>query len=116
MLSCPFTLDQVVNLQWYLSSDSFHTKMDDKSGFDHFLISEDSQPHMGAEWGGWWLVWQTLPQGWKESPYVYRTLGLVATHALWELGMPCSQYIEDRHLCELQPSGLERLSSWEPRY
>lgn len=22
---------------------------------------------MGAEWGGWWLVWRTLPQGWKES-------------------------------------------------
>ena len=112
MRSCPFTLDQVVNPR-YLSSKSFHTKMDDKSGFDHFLISEDSQRCMGAEWGGWWLVWQTLPQHWKETPYVYQTLGLVATHAIWELGVPCCQYIDDRHLGQLQPSGLERCSSFD---
>ena len=71
------SLDQVVNLPRYLTSDSYHTKLDDKSGFDHFLLSEDSLPYMGAEWGGWWLVWKTLPQGWRESPYVYQTLGQV---------------------------------------
>ena len=101
MRQCPFSLDQVVNLPPYLSQNSFHTKMDDKSGFDHFLISEDSQPLMSAEWGGWWLVWRTLPKGWKESPYVYQTLGSVATNALRELGLPRSQYIDDIHLGEL---------------
>ena len=73
-----------------------------------FFISEDSQPLMGAEWGGWWLVWRTLPQGWKESPYVYQTLGSVATNALRELGLPCSQYIDDRHLGELWGSVAKR--------
>ena len=67
MCPCPFSLDQVINLPRYLSRDSFHTKLDDKSGFDHFFISKGSQPYMGAEWGGWRLVWRTLPQGWKES-------------------------------------------------
>lgn len=91
--------------------NSFQTKLDDKSGFDHFFISEDSQPLMGAEWGGWWLVWRTLPQGWKESPYGYQTLGSVATNALRELGLPCSQYIDDRHLGELWGSVAKRSSS-----
>ena len=113
MRQCPFSLDQVVNLPRYLSLDSFQTKMDDKSGFDHFLISEDSQPLMGAEWGGWWLVWKTLPQGWKESPYIYQTLGSVATNAMRELGLPCSQYIDDRHLGELWGSIKKRSSSIE---
>ena len=111
MQQCPFSLDQVVNLPRYLSQNSFQTKLDDKSGFDHFFISEDSQPLMGAEWGGWWLVWRTLPQGWKESPYVYQTLGSVATNALRELGLPCSQYIDDRHLGELWGSVEKRSSS-----
>ena len=61
MQQCPCTLDQVVNLPHYLSQNSFQTKLDNKSGFDHFFISEDSQPLMGAEWGGWWLVWRILP-------------------------------------------------------
>ena len=37
MQQCPFSLDQVVNLPRYLSQNSFQTKLDDKSGFDHFF-------------------------------------------------------------------------------
>ena len=98
---CPYFLDQVVNLPRYLSCDSYHTRLDDKSGFDHFLLSPDSLPYMGAEWRRWWLVWRTLPQGWKESPYIYQTLGQVAIHALRNYGIPCSQHIDNRHLGEL---------------
>ena len=53
MQQCLFSLNQVVNLARYLSQNSFLTKLNDKSGFDHFFISEDSKPLMGAEWGGW---------------------------------------------------------------
>ena len=110
MQQCLFSLNQVVNLARYLSQNSFHTKLNDKSGFDHFFISEDSQLLMGAEWGGWWLVWRTFRQGWKESPYVYQTLGSVATNALRELVLPCFQYIDDRHLGELWGSVAKRSS------
>ena len=111
MQQCLFSLNQVVNLARYLSQNSFHKKLNDKSGFDHFFISEDSQPLMGAEWGGWWLVWRTFRQGWKESPYVYQTLGSVATNALRELVLPCFQYIDDRHLGELWGPVTKRSSS-----
>ena len=37
MQLCPFSLDQVVHLLRYLSQNSFQTKLDDKSGFDHFF-------------------------------------------------------------------------------
>ena len=53
---------------------------------------------MGAEWGGWWLVWNTLCQIWKESPYIDQT---VATSYIREIGFSSSQYIDDRHLGEL---------------
>ena len=96
-----------------VARDSYHTKLDDKSGFDHFLLSEDSLPYMGAEWGGWWLVWKTLPQGWRESPYVYQTLGQVATHMLRNYGIPCSQYIDDHHLGELWGTQIKRNSSFD---
>ena len=69
---------------------------------EHFdLLSEDSRTLVGAEWGGWWLVWNTLCQGWKERPYIYQTLGSAATSYIREIGVPSSQYIDDRHLGEL---------------
>lgn len=97
----PFKLDQVLNLPRYLGKESYHTKLDDKSAFDHFLLSEDSRTLVGAEWGGWWLVWNTLCRGWKESPYIYQTLGSVAISYSREIGVPFSLYIDDRHLGEL---------------
>ena len=56
-------------------------------------------------------MWRTLPQGWKESPYVYQTLGSVATNALRELVLPCFQYIDNRHLGELWGPVAKRSSS-----
>ena len=56
---------------------------------------------------------RTLPQGWKESSYIYRTLGSVTTNTLKELGLSCSQYIDDRHLGELWGSVEKRPSSLE---
>lgn len=61
-----------------------------------------SCPLVGFEWGGWWLVNRVLPFGWKISPFVNQTLGLVATHTLRCLNVPCSQYIDDRHLGQLK--------------
>ena len=42
MRKCPFSSDKVINLPCCLSRDSFHTKVDNNSGFDHFLICKIS--------------------------------------------------------------------------
>ena len=94
----PFHLDSVVNLTRYVGKDHFQAKLDDKSGYDHVLMADDSRPWMGFQWGGWWFVNNTLPFGWKMSPYIYQSLGMVATHQLRTRRIPCSQYIDDRHL------------------
>ena len=73
------------------------SKIDDKSGYDHILLSVDSQQYFGIEWQGWWLVGVTLPFDWKNSPFVYQTVGLQGpTNFFRSLGIACSLYIDDR--------------------
>ena len=61
-----------------------------------------SRQLVGFQWAGWWFVNNVLPFGWKTSPYIYQSLGLVATQTLRSSGVPCSQYIDDRHLGQLR--------------
>ena len=39
----PFTLDTLNDLPRYVAKDSYQTVLDDKSGYDHILLSEDSR-------------------------------------------------------------------------
>ena len=50
----------------------------------------------------WYFTHNTLPFGWKISPYVYHTTGLLASNFFRSIGIPCSLYIDDRHNGELQ--------------
>ena len=38
----------------------------------------------------------TLAFGWKNSPYVYQTIGLIASNFFRQKGIACSLYIDDR--------------------
>ena len=98
MKDMPFRLDSVVNLTRYVGQGHFQAKLDDKSGYDHVLMANDSRLWMGFQWGGWWFLNNVLPFGWKISPYIYQSLGMVATQELRKRQIPCSQYIDDRHL------------------
>ena len=80
------------------------TKCDDKSGYDHVSLSPSSQTYVGFQWNGFWFVCTTLPFGWKISPYIYHTIGPVASRYLSARGIPCSLYIDDRLNGELLPS------------
>lgn len=55
-------------------------KIDDRSGYDHILLTKESPEYLGIEWGGLWWVCATLPFWLKNSRYVYQTIGLVATN------------------------------------
>lgn len=70
MRDLPFQLDRLSDLPRYVSKDSFQTVIDDKSGYDHILLSEVSRTFFGFQWGGWYFTHNTLPFGWKCSPYI----------------------------------------------
>lgn len=101
MMDTPFHLDTLVSVPRIVYQGSHFSKIDDKSGYDHILLSQDSQEYFGVEWQGWWLVGTTLPFGWKNSPFVYQTVGLGPTSYFRELGITCALYIDDRLVGEL---------------
>ena len=100
----PFQLDRLGDLPRYVSRNSYQTILDDKSGYDHLLLTEESRTFFGIQWGGWLFTYNTLPFGWKSSPYIYHTTGLVVSHFFRSRKIPCSLYIDDRHTGQLQVS------------
>ena len=50
-----FSLDTLNDLPRYVTKDSVQTVLDDKSGYDHILLTESSQTFFGTQWGGWFL-------------------------------------------------------------
>ena len=86
MKDCPFSLDKLTDVKGYVYQNSFMTKCDDKSGYDHLLLSESSQQFFGFEWAGWWFVSRTLPFGWKESAFIYQTLGVAVSSFFLRFG------------------------------
>ncbi|XP_077993129.1 uncharacterized protein LOC144447097 [Glandiceps talaboti] len=101
--SCPFKLDKLIEVSRYLDKSDYHFKCDDKSGYDHVLIEPKDRTYVGFQWAGVWYVNNTLPFGWKLSAYIYHTLGYCVTSYARSLGVPCIQYIDDRHGGGLKP-------------
>ncbi|XP_048579625.1 uncharacterized protein LOC125560975 [Nematostella vectensis] len=95
---CPFKLDNLSSLQFYVSKNSFQTVCDDKSGYHHILLSPESRQFLGFEWEGNYYVYNALPFGWKASAYIYHSTGLLASHYFRSIG---ALYIDDRHTGEL---------------
>lgn len=51
MRDTPFKLDTLVDVPKMVKKDSFLTKLDDKSGYDNVLVSEDAKTLLGFQWG-----------------------------------------------------------------
>lgn len=98
----PFSLDKITDLPRYVGKDHYQTVLDGKSGYDHVLLTDPSQTFSGLQWSGWYFCFRTIPFGWKTSAYLYHIIGLTATSYARSLGVPSSQYIDDRHLGQLQ--------------
>ena len=43
----PFKLDRVIDLPRYISRDSYQSVLDDKSGYYHILLADDSRTFFG---------------------------------------------------------------------
>ena len=109
----PFNLDTLGDLTRYVFPDSFQTVCDDKSGYDHILLSENSRTYFGFQWGGWFFVSNCLPFGWKSSAFIYHTTGSLVSHYLRSKAIPCSLYIDDQHISQLIPSTEKLHSAYE---
>ncbi|KAL9956108.1 hypothetical protein ACROYT_G037537 [Oculina patagonica] len=107
----PLKLDYISDLPRYVEKYHFQTTMDDKSGYDHVEISEESRKYFGLQWQGWYFVYNTIPFGWKGSAYVYHSIGMAATSYIRSLGVPCSQYVDDRYVGQLSPPPESRASA-----
>ena len=114
----PFTLDYISNLPTYVGQDSFQTTIDNKSGYDHVRPAENSRKFFSLQWQGVYYLYHTIPFGWKASAYIYHTIGMGTTSYIRSLGVPCSQYIDDRHVgqlttCRKSPKSTTTWSDFE---
>ncbi|XP_069101991.1 uncharacterized protein [Argopecten irradians] len=96
----PFQLDTLKDIPRLVERDTYMTSVDDKSGYDHVLLHENSQKYFGVQFGGWFFVYTTLPFGFKASAFIYQSIGMVATGYCRSLGVPILQYIDDRWIGE----------------
>ena len=94
-------LDLFPGLPLYVHKDSYQSVTDDKSGYDHILLTQNSRTFFGFQWGGWYFVSNTILFPWKLSAYIYHTAGSLVFHYLRSIGIPCSLYIDDRHIGQL---------------
>lgn len=71
------------------------TSIDDKSVYDYVLLSENSRTCFGIQFGGYYMVYKSLPFGFKSSAYIYHTFGMVASGYCRQLGVRILKYILD---------------------
>ena len=102
MRDTPFVLDTLTDVPLLVKKNSYLTKLDDKSGYDHVLMTESSRPFLGFQWDGHYFSCNTLPFGWKNSAYVYHTLNLTAMSFLRGKGINGLIYIDDRLIEEFK--------------
>jgi len=108
-----FTLDYLSDIPRYVEANHFQTVCDDKSGYNHVSLTRNCQTLFGLSWKGCYFCYRTLPFGWKASAYIYHSIGLIATSHIRSLGVPCSQYSDDRHIGQLITSPACQWSNYE---
>lgn len=109
----PFTLDTLKEVPRLVSEDSFMASLDDKSGYDHTLLHPDSRCYFGLQYGGWYLMFNTIPFGFKASAYIYNTTGYVPVSYCRNLGVPMLLYIDDRFIGEWQSTPCGQVGGYK---
>ena len=92
----PFRLETLKDVHRLVQKDSQMVTCDEKSGYCHVKLSEESQTYFGIQFGGFFMTYATLPFGWKASPYIYQTIGMSVTSYLREFSIENVLYIDDR--------------------
>ncbi|VDI64552.1 Hypothetical predicted protein, partial [Mytilus galloprovincialis] len=104
----PFTLDTLKDVPRVISENSYLSSLDDKSGYDHILLHPHSKMYFGLQFGGWFMVYNSIPFGFKASAFIYHTTGLVAMSYCRSLGVPGLLYIDDRLVPEWKGDSTDK--------
>ena len=94
----PFSLTPLSKIVSAFPRNSFFTSFDDVQGYKQLALTKDSYPFCGFEWAGWWFCDTTLPFGWRNSAYVYTTVGEVLSDWLRRRSVHTALWIDDRFL------------------
>ena len=94
----PFSLVPLSEIARDIPRRSFFSSYDDVQGYKQLSLTKESYEFCGFEWGGWWFTDTTLPFGWKNSAYVYTTVGEVLSEWLRRRGIHTALWIDDRFL------------------
>ena len=94
----PFSLTQLSEIVRHIPEGSFFSGMDDTQGYKHLSLTPESYPFCGFEFAGHWFCDTTLPFGWKNSAFVYFSVGEVFSEWLRSRGCYTQLWIDDRFL------------------
>ena len=94
----PFSLSPLSDIIRGLPDRSFFMSYDDVQGYKQLSLTKESYEFCGFEWLGWWFCDTTLPFGWKNSAYVYTSVGEVLSEWLRNRGIHTALWIDDRFL------------------
>ena len=83
MKTSSVTFDPITDLPRYVDPNHYQSKLDDKSGYDHFLESEDSRTCFGLYWKAFLSVIPFLLVG-AQAP-MYTTLLVLGLHTSYDL-------------------------------
>ena len=93
-----FKLDPLSDIVRHIPPDSYISGLDDTQGYKHLALTPESYPFCGFEFAGHWFCDTTLSFGWKNSAYVYTTVGEVLSEWLKTQGIYTALWIDDRFL------------------
>ena len=105
----------ITDVLWYVDAGHFKSKLDDKSGYDHISLTQESRTFFGICWLDWFFVYTTLPFRWSPSLYIYHNTGLCPSHFIRSRGVPLSQYIDDCHVGQLRISQSMSDTAFTPK-
>lgn len=93
---CPFKLETLRDVHRIVPNNAFMITCDEKSGYSHVRLNQSSQTFFGIQFAGYYLVYTTLPFGWKASAFIYQSIGMIVTSYLRNKSISNTLYIDDR--------------------
>ena len=102
----PFKLTPLTDIVRHVPEGSFFAGLDDTQGYKHLNLTKESYPFCGFEFKGHWFCDTTLPFGWKNSAYVYFSVGEVLSEWLRSRGIYSELWIDDRFLLVVVVDGI----------